>query len=73
MIKRFYTIQTNLDDLNCFSVDEIYLRLIAARLLIKKAACIKELVSEMQPDDFLVFNDFKAGRIEIRCWNYSMD
>lgn len=73
MIKKFYTIQTSLDEVNCFSVDEIYLRLIASRLLMKKAACIRELVSEMQPDDCLVFDDFTAGRIEIRCWNYSMD
>ena len=74
MIEKLYTIQTtDIDEVNCFSVDEIYLRLIAARLLMCKAAAIRELVSTMQPNDCLVFDDFKAGRIEIRCWNYSMD
>lgn len=70
MIKKFYSIDNGIDEANCFSVDEIYLRLIAACLPMSKAATIRELVSTMQPDDFIVFNDFKAGRIEIRCWNY---
>lgn len=73
MINKFYTIDNGLDEVNCFSIDEIYIRLIAASMPMSKAVSIGELVSTMQPDDFLVFNDFKAGRIEIRCWNYSMD
>ena len=72
MIEKFYTIQTNRDETNCFSIDEIYLRLIAALMPMSKAATIRELVSTMQPDDFLVFDEFKAGRIEIRCWKYYM-
>ena len=73
MINKFYSINNGLDEANCFSVDEIYIRLIAAKFPMFKAASIRELVSTMQPDDFLVFNDFKAGRIEIRCWKYYMD
>ena len=71
MINKFYTIDNGLDEVNCFSIDEIYIRLIAARLPMSKAVSIRELVSTMKPDDFLVFNDFKAGRIVIRCWNYT--
>ena len=71
MIKKFSTIQTSIDEVNCFSVDEIYLRLIADCIPTCKADCIRELVSEMKPNDYLVFDDFKAGRIEIRCWNYN--
>ena len=73
MIKKFYTIQTNLDEVNCFSLDEIYFRLIVNCIPTGKAECIRELVSTMQPNDCIVFDDFKAGRIEIRCWDYSMD
>ena len=70
MIKKFYTIQTNLDEMNCFSVDEIYFRLIVNCIPTGKSECIRKLVSTMEPNDCLVFDDFKAGRIEIRCWNY---
>ena len=73
MIKKFYTIQTNIDEVNCFSVDEIYFRLIVNCIPTGKAECIRELVSTMQPDDCLVFDDSKAGRIEIRCWTYYND
>ena len=73
MIKKFYTIQTSIDELNCFSVVEIYLRLIADCIPTRKADCIRGLVSEMKANDCLVFDDFKAGRIEIRCWNYYND
>ena len=72
MIEKFYTIQTNRDEANCFSVDEIYLRLIAAWLPMDKARVIRELASTMQPDDFFAFDDSKAGKIEIRCWKYYM-
>ena len=72
MIKKFYTIQTNINEANCYSVDEIYFRLIVNCIPTHKADCIRGLVSEMQPNDCLVFDDFKVGRIEIRCWNYSM-
>ena len=70
MIKKFYSIQTNVNEANCYSVEEIYFRLIVNCIPMCKAACIRELVSTMQPNDCLVFDDFKAGRIEIRCWNY---
>lgn len=73
MINKFYSIDNGIDEVNCFSIDEIYFRLILARLQMSKAANIRELVSTMQPDDFLVFNDSKAGRIEIRCWTYYND
>ena len=73
MIKKLYTIQTNINEVDCYSVDEIYLRLIVDCIPTTKAECIRELVSTMQPNDCLVFDDFKAGRIEIRCWKYSMD
>ena len=71
MIKKFYTIQTNINESNCYSVDEIYFRLIVNCIPTRKADCIRGLVSEMKPNDCLVFDDFKAGRIEIRCWNYN--
>ena len=70
MNKKFYTIQTGLYENNCFDVDEIYMRLIVNCIPTRKADCIRGLVSEMKPNDCLVFDDFKAGRIEIRCWNY---
>ena len=73
MIKKFYTIQTNVNEANCYSVDGIYFRLIVNCIPTCKAECIRGLVSTMQPNDCLVFDDFKVGRIEIRCWNYSMD
>ena len=73
MIKKFYTIQTNIKESDCYSVDGIYFILIVNCIPTGKAECIRELVSTMQPDDCLVFNDFKAGRIEIRCWKYYMD
>lgn len=73
MIEKFYTIQTDNYEVNCYSVDEIYLRLIVDCIPTSKAECIRELVSTMQPIDFLVFNDFKVGRIEIRCWKYYND
>ena len=69
MIKNYYTIQTSIEEVNCFSVAEIYLLLIAC-IPIRKADCIRGLVSEMKPNDCLVFDDFEAGRIEIRCWNF---
>ena len=73
MIKNFYTIQTSINEVNCFSVVEIYLRLIADGIPTRKADCIRGLVSEMKQNDCLVFDDFKAGRIEIRCWTYEND
>lgn len=73
MINKFYSINNGHDEVNCFSVDEIYLRLITAKVQMSKAECIRELVTTMQPDDFLVFNDVKAGRIEIYCWAYYND
>lgn len=73
MIEKIYSIDIGLDEVNCFSVVEIYLRLIAAFIPTRKADCIRGLVSEMEPNDCIVFDDFKAGRIEIRCWKYYMD
>lgn len=70
MITKFYSINNGIDEVNCFSVDEIYMRLIAAKVQKFKAASIREVVSTMQPDDYLIFNDLEAGRIEIHCWNY---
>lgn len=73
MIKKFYSIDNGIDEVNCFSIDEIFLRLIVDCIPNSKAASIRELVSAMQPDDYIVFNDCKAGRIEIRCWTYYND
>ena len=71
MVNKFYSIDNGLNEVNCLSVDEIYIKLIALRLPTFKAANIRDLVSTMQPNDFLVFNDFKAGCIKIRCWKYT--
>lgn len=73
MIKKFYSINNGINEGDCFSVDGIYFRLIVNCIPTSKAECIKELVSTMQPDDYIVFNDSKAGRIEIRCWTYYND
>lgn len=73
MIKKFYSINNGIKEGDCFSVDGIYFRLIVNCIPTSKAECIRELVSTMQPGDFLVFNDCKAGRIEIRCWTYYND
>lgn len=73
MIDKFYSIDTGFSEVNCFSIDEIYIRLILAKLQKSRAASIRDLVSTLEPDEFLVFTDSKAGRIEIRCWKYYND
>ena len=73
MIKKYYSIDNGIDEVNCFSIDEVFLRLIVDCIPASKAECIRELASTMHPGDFLVFNDCKAGRIEIRCWTYYND
>ena len=70
MIDKFYSIDNGFVEANCFSIDEIYIRLILAKLQESKAASIRDLVSTLQPDEFFVFTDSKVGRIEIRCWKY---
>lgn len=73
MIEKFYTIKTNVNEVDCLSTEEIYLRLITARFSVSKANAIRELVSLMKPCDCLVFDDSGAGFVEIRTWKYDND
>lgn len=72
MIDKFYSIDTGLDEVNCFSAYEVYCRMLIARVSKNKAQIMLSYVNEMIPGEyFVIAGDF--GRVEIRCWDYSMD
>lgn len=72
MITKFYSIETGLDEVNCFSTYEVYCRMMVARVPKNKAQIMLSYVNEMVPDDyFVIAGDF--GRVEVRCWTYEND
>ena len=71
MINKFYSIDTRIDEVNCFSEYEIYARMIVARVPKNKVQNIMQCVHDMQPNDYIVVASEDFGRIEIRCWNYN--
>ena len=73
MIERFYTIETGLDEVNCFSPYETYWRMVVAGVPKNNAQLILAYVNEMRPNDYISFGGEGFGRVEIRCWKYEND
>ena len=73
MINKFYSIDTGLDEVNCFSAYEVYCRMIVARVPKNKVQNIMQYVHDMQPNDYIVVAGEDFGRVEIRCWTYYND
>lgn len=73
MITKFFTIETGLDDVNCFSAYEAYCRMIVAKVPKNKAQIMLAYVNEMQPNDYITFSGKEFTRVEIRCWTYEND
>ena len=73
MIDKFYSIDTGLDEVNCFSVSEVYYRMTVARVPYDTIKNIMPYVQSMKPNDYIVVASEKFGRVEVRCWDYYND
>ena len=73
MINKFYSIDTGIDEVNCFSVSELYYRMAVARVPYDTIKNFMPYVQSMKPNDYFVICGEKFGRVEVRCWSYEKD
>ena len=74
MPKKYYTFTAySIDELTCFSSQEIYYRLLREKITEAKAKAITKLVDIMEPTDYLIFEIDDSSRVCIRCWTYEND
>ena len=74
MPKKYYTFTAYcIDELTCFSSQEIYYRLLAEKFTEARATAIRYLVDTMEPMDYLIFDNDGVTRVIIRCWTYKND
>ena len=74
MPKKYYTFTSyGLDEITCFSSQEIFYRLLREKITEEKAKAISKLVDIMEPMDYLLFDMDDSSRITIRCWTYEND
>ena len=74
MPKKYYTFSSyRFDEVECFSTDEIYYRLLCENYSEVRAKAIANLVETMSPVDYLVFYNDEATRVTIRCWMFEND
>lgn len=73
MIDKFYSIDTGIDDVNCFSAYEVYCYLPVAKVPYDTVRNIMPYLQAMKPNDYIVVGGENFGRVEIRCWTYDND
>ena len=73
MIEKIYSIDTGLDEVNCFTVMELLKHMEVAGVPVEVARNFISYLYEMKPNDYLSFGGEKFGRVEVRCWTYEKD
>lgn len=74
MLKKYYTFSAySMDEITCFSTQEIFYRLLCEKVIEKRATAIAKLAETMEPMDYLIFDNDGVTRITIRCWKYEND
>ena len=74
MVKKYYTFTAyNLDEITCFSSQEIYYRLLCEEFTEARARAITNLVDTMEPMDYLIFDNDGVTRVIIHCWSFKKD
>lgn len=68
MIEKFYTIDNGLDEVNCFSTDEVYRRMIELKVPEDTVRKLMPYVRSMESSDYFVVGGENFGRAEVRCW-----
>lgn len=55
MLKKYYTFSAySMDEITCFSTQEIFYRLLCEKVIEKRATAIAKLAETMEPMDYLI-------------------
>lgn len=73
MIEKLYSMDTGLDEVNCFTVMELLKHMEVAGVPVEVTRNFISYLYEMKPNDYLIFGGEKFSRVEVRCWNYEND